>query len=171
MNLILKNCQVKKEIRIETSKGNPIDNYQIFELSQFEINQFSNYSKEKYPLVTQRNSPSPIYNCHGMSFASRRTNIDSSTEIRNILSDDSYEKINEKVTLAGDLVLYITPDTGDIAHSGTIISTVHDANNISTIFVVSKWGKYKEVIHNINDCPYSNCYKEFYRLTHSNYGN
>lgn len=163
--------QNKKDIKLETSKGNAIDNYQIFELSQFEKNQFSDYSTKNYPTMQIRNSPSPIYNCHGMSFASRRTNIDKSTEIRKILADDGYEKIEQKQTLPGDLVLYVTPENSDIAHSGTLTSCEHPENSLSIIKVISKWGKFKEIIHNLNDCPYKNCRIEFYRLTHKIYEN
>ena len=169
MGIILLNGRARKEIKLETSKGNPIDNYQIFEISQFEKSQFGDFSVYNYPFAKYRTSPSPIYNCHGMSFASRRTNIDKSTEIRKILLDDGYEKIDQKQTLEGDLVLYISPENGDIEHSATIIKAEHTVNNISTIFVVSKWGKFKEVIHSLYDSPYKNCIFEFHRLTHKEY--
>ncbi len=169
MGIILINGQNRIEIKLETSKGNPIDNYQIFEISQFERNQFCDYSKDKFISAKFRTSPSPQYNCHGMSFASRRTNIDKSTEIRKILLDDGYEKISQKQTLEGDLALYVTSENGDIAHSATITNVEHADNNISRIIVVSKWGKFREVIHNLNDSPYQNCTIEFYRLSHKEY--
>jgi hypothetical protein len=169
MAIILLNGQDRRSITLETSKGTKIDNYQIFEISQFEKNQFADYSKQNYPFAIFRNSPSPIYNCHGMSFACRRTNIDRSTDIRVILSDDQYQKIDIKATLPGDFVLYINSNDGDIAHSGTIVSCEHPENNISRIIVVSKWGKFREVVHDLNDCPYKGLEKEFYRITHTEY--
>ncbi len=63
-------------------QGNHIENYQVFQLSQFEINQFQDYTPAKYPNIILRNNPSPIYNCHVVSFASKRTNIDKSLEIK-----------------------------------------------------------------------------------------
>ena len=169
MGILLTQGQTRNEIRLDTLKGNKIDNYQIFELSQVEKNQFKDYSKENYPFAKHRNNPSPIYNCHGMSFASRRTNIDRATEIRMIINDDGYDKINIKETLPGDIVLYVKKDDGDIIHSGFLVNCEHPEGNISNIWVVSKWGKFKEVIHHLFDCPYKNCEAEFYRLTHKEY--
>lgn len=167
--MIILEGQTKKSINLETSKGNKIDNYQIFELSAFEKNQFTHYSKEKYPFVIFRNSPSPIYNCHGMSFASRRTNIDKSTDLKKILEDDGYIEIEKQKVLAGDIVLYITPEDGDISHSGIVVKIDVEHTDNYIIFVVSKWGKYKEVIHTLYDCPYTNCLIKFYRITHEEY--
>ena len=169
MAIILINGQDRRSINLETSKGTKIDNYQIFEISQFEKNQFVDYSKTNYPFATFRNSPSPIYNCHGMSFASRRTNIDRSIDIRKILNDDLYKKIDLKSTLPGDVVLYINQEDGDIVHSGFVVNCEHSDNNISRIMVVSKWGKFREVVHHLNDCPYKAFEKEFYRISHEEY--
>lgn len=169
MSILLINGQDRRSIVLETSKGTKIDNYQIFEISQFEKNQFARYSKNNYPLAVFRNSPSPVYNCHGMSFASRRTNIDRSNDIRKILEDDQYHKIEKKYTIPGDLVLYISLEDGDIVHSATIVSAEHAVNNISRLVVVSKWGKFREVMHDLNNCPYKDFEKEFYRITHKEY--
>ena len=103
-----------------------------------------------------------------MSFACRRTNIDNATEIRKILVDDGYHRItNTSDVLPGDLLLYVT-QTGDISHSGTIVGTDYPTNDLPRITVVSKWGKFREVIHLHTDCPYtgSNIRFEFYRLNH-----
>lgn len=169
MAIVLSGGQVRKSINLETSKGTKIDNYQILELSQFEKNQFVDYSKANFPFAVFRSSPSPVYNCHGMSFACRRTNVDRSVDIRNILNDDQYHKITLKSTLPGDLVLYINLEDGDIVHSGTIVGCKHEEGNISQISVVSKWGKFREVVHDLNDCPYKQFGKEFYRINHNEY--
>jgi hypothetical protein len=171
MPILLSNKYDRKSINLDTQKGTHIDNYQVFELSFYERNQFSEYTNEKYPFSKHRNSPSPIYDCHGLIFASSRTNIDNSIEIRKIIYEDGYKEIKMKETLEGDIVLYILMEDHDIFHSGIIVKAEHKFNNISNIWVLSKWGKYKEVIHEINNCPYSKKkhYKEFYRIDHEQF--
>jgi len=157
-------------ITLVTAAGNPIDNYRIFSLSQFERNQFNDYNQSKYLLTTFRCNPSPEYNCHGMSFASRRTNIDKATVIRTILADDKYKRIdNIKETLIGDIVLYVSVSDGDIMHSGTLVLCEHSDADLSNIRVLSKWGKYKEAIHPLRETGYKDYKLEFYRLTHEHY--
>lgn len=168
MGIILKpgeEWRTKKSLRLQTLKGSDIDNYQVFELSHFERNQFTTYVT-KFPNVVYRSAPSPIYNCHGMTFTCKRTNIDNSEELKKILVEDLYVELQLLNILPGDIVLYINPDNNDIIHSGIVIECVHEYNNLSFIKVISKWGKYKEAIHLLNDCPYPDTIKKFYRVNH-----
>ncbi len=109
--------------------------------------------------------PTPVcytYNCHGLTFAGRRTQITSSAEIRKILDDDDYERIGFERVLAGDVVIYVSVN-GDIEHSGVIVST--DPNIVGGgIKVLSKWGKAHEVVHFLRSCPYDDMQMEFYRV-------
>lgn len=166
-SLILNQFQTKTNpsIHLETSKGNMIDNYQVTELSAFEQNMGKDY--EKYEFATPRSSMSPMYNCHGMTFASRRTCIDKSEEIRKILKDDGYKDVTQKPILSGDIVLYLDSDS-EIVHSATVVS-IDNSTSIPTIRVMSKWGKWREYIHDLHICPYTNTRKEFWRLTHEQY--
>lgn len=157
------------KISTHTRLNNEIDNYQVTEFSLFEKNQFKEYTFGNYLGVKFKTAPSPIYNCHGMSFACRRTNIDKSTEIRKIITEDGYIEMALKDTLPGDIVLYINSQDGDIIHSATVTNVIVVENNIPTIFVVSKWGKYREAVHNLYTSPYKNCIFEFYRLSHTEY--
>jgi len=161
-----------KKIELVTAKGRAIDNYQVFEFSAYERNKFKDYTSVRFPNTIFKCSPSPEYNCHGMSFASRRTNIDKSNDIRIILNDDCYEKIDEKQTMIGDIVLYVSEGDGDIMHSGTIVFAEHKSGDLSHIKVISKWGKYREAIHPVNETDYNklSSYRlEYYRLTHTHY--
>ena len=169
MSIILSEGEEKSSINLETSEGNEINNYQVFSLSAFERNSFKDYSKENYPTVKFRNSPSPIYNCHGMSFASKRTNIDKAQEIKKILEEDNYKQVDQKSTLPGDIVLYIDPDDGDIVHSGTVTSCIDDDKDLQYILVVSKWGKFKEVVHNLYQTPYKECIHKFFRVDYEEF--
>jgi hypothetical protein len=152
---------------LQTTLGTEIDNYQTEELSQFEINSFAMYSQEKYLLCKFKGNPTPKYNCHGMAFASRRTNIDQTIELRKILKEDSYIGVNDKEVMAGDLVLYVNATgTGEIEHTGIVLQAEFPKSGLPFILVLSKWGKYKEAIHDVKNCPYNNCILEYWRNNH-----
>jgi hypothetical protein len=103
------------------------------------------------------------YNCHGVTFASRRSQITSSAAVRTILSDDGYVKVSDNEVIPGDIILYIAED-GDIEHSGVVLNV--QVEQISTaIQVLSKWGSSHEVIHLHRDCPYAPDKYEYYRIT------
>jgi hypothetical protein len=116
-------------------------------------------TKARYPNCRHRPvGPSRQYNCHGLTFASRRTWICKPSEISKILHDDSYEQIQRpEDVLPGDVVVYTRE--GDPEHSGIVVSISPE------IWVLSKWGALHEVIHRVTECPYNQAYPEFYRIT------
>ncbi len=135
-------------IALETSLGKPIDNYQGSEISSFELD----WSKEivkNFPLIKPRTNLSPKYNCHGLTFASRRTKILKSKCIWDIISDDHYEEVLYKELCAGDIVIYFS-ETGDINHSGIVVEGI---KNSVLPFICSKWGNAGEFIHSLKDIP------------------
>ena len=168
--LILSNTidykQSKGKIALQTSIGNDIDNYQIEELSQYEINSFANYSQARWLGCKFKGQPTPKYNCHGFTFASRRTNIDKTSELRKILKEDSYIEVSSIDVMAGDVVLYVdNSGSSDIKHSGMVVG-VDLRNEIPFILILSKWGKYKEVVHPVHNCGYDNYNLEYWRNNH-----
>jgi len=50
--------------------------------------------------------PTKSYNCHGMTFATRRTAIEYAEEINKILDEDDYEEVAAKEVIVGDIALY-----------------------------------------------------------------
>lgn len=102
------------------------------------------------------------YNCHGLTFGSRRTQIIDPAEVRKILTQDGYRKIDRADILSGDIVVYVGPD-GDIEHSG-IVMDVDKSMLILIPKVLSKWGVAHEVVHRLADCPYASTNVEFYRV-------
>jgi hypothetical protein len=134
-------------IRVETSKRTGIDNIQEFELSAFERNWSAEIPK-KYPRAVQRTQPSPLYNCHGLTFASRRTRIIESYSLSQIIGDDKWAEIDIREVLAGDIVIYFSAD-GDANHSGVVVGIA----DLGVPKVFSKWGSAGEYIHLLNDCP------------------
>ncbi|MBA7578947.1 hypothetical protein ES708_20813 [subsurface metagenome] len=147
-------------IVLQTRKGTPIPNSQSHEFSSFEKNQFLK-TRMKHKLAQCRTEPNPIYNCHGLVFASGRTGITDNNALQTILEEDSYIEVVKDEILPGDIIIYYN-DVGDMVHSGIVISKPARMELVPQ--VVSKWGKYKEMIHSANDCPYTFFNHRYYRL-------
>lgn len=114
--------------------------------------------KGKYPNSLHRPvAPSRKYNCHGLTFASRRTWIWKASEISKIVKDDEYERVELQNVLPGDIAIYYT--NGDPEHSG-IVTRVNDLVPI----IVSKWGTAHEVVHRVRECPYDATEILYYRI-------
>jgi hypothetical protein len=99
------------------------------------------------------------YNCHGLTFACRRTGISDSAEVQKILTHDGYQEVQRKDLLAGDIVIYVSVDTNEIEHSGIIVQ-VDDYGP----YVLSKWGHCHEVIHRLGECMYDSSRVRYYRV-------
>lgn len=109
--------------------------------------------KKEHPFATYRTGPCGYYNCHGLTFASRRTRIFEPTDIMRIINDDNYKLIQENDVLPGDIVMYY--QKGDPQHSGIVLDVPTKEDHFPRILVLSKWGHGHEVIHAVRDCPYS----------------
>jgi hypothetical protein len=114
--------------------------------------------KADYPDANHRpTAPSRKYNCHGLTFASRRTWIWKASEVKKLMADDEYKPVDLKDVMPGDVVVYV--QSGDVEHSGIVIKSGH----VPT--VLSKWGPAHEVLHRVNDCPYDSMQILYYRIT------
>jgi len=153
-----------KELGLDSAIGNHIQNRQVPTISFFERN-FSDGLLKEYQNVTPRSPLCPVYNCHGLTFGSRRTWIDRSPEVFKILTEDSYQDISDNSIYEGDIIIYYGPDN-DIEHSGIVVSRPSSKNNHVPI-IVSKWGKGQEMIHKFHECPYYLHNIRYYRI---NYG-
>lgn len=159
--------QERFSISLCTIKKNNIENEQFFTIEGLDLRMCRelDHTKTKYPNAVFKGSSTALYNCHGMTFASRRTGIFADSEIKAILKDDNYLPIaDEREVMVGDIVLYFEFD--GISHSGFVVNVQVKDNDLPHIIVWSKWKFYKEVIHPLNECPYSKGSKKFYRLTH-----
>jgi hypothetical protein len=144
-------------IHTETSERNPIPNQQNLFLHGNEKAIAAKLEQDHN--ATVRTSPSGFYNCHGLTFSSRRTCIDDPSSLNMILKDDSYIQVPNKDVLPGDIVLYF--ENGLITHSGIVV----EVPNIVplTCKVVSKWGTNGEFIHWVNKSPYGHEFR-YYRV-------
>lgn len=98
--------------------------------------------------------PTGKYNCHGLTFASRRTAIEGPA-VEKILRDDEYTEVQIDKVLIGDIVVYRRGP--DVLHSGIMV------RGFPELLVLSKWGSAHEVVHGVDDCEYPGN-KTFYRI-------
>jgi hypothetical protein len=145
-------------IRLDTSKRRGIDNHQDSEITEPHRRWFRTLPS-LHPNAISRTDPSPLFNCHGLTFASWRTKIVDWKNIQKILTDDAWVEIPLNRVLPGDIVIYFDED-GDANHSGIVIEGV-GANIIPKI--CSKWGYAGKFLHWLNDVP------EFYGPVHKFY--
>ena len=136
------------EIRLETSKRRRIENEQDTEICGYSINWYRRLAK-RHPNAKQRTDISAVYNCHGLTFASRRTRIIGRAIIDRIIEDDKYREIELQDVMPGDIVVYYSDD-GDPNHSGIVVTP---KIQINVPWVCSKWGGGGEFIHSIDDHP------------------
>lgn len=108
-----------------------------------------------------RSGPLAAYNCHGFTFASRRTWIEEVAEVHKILDQDGYREIPLDEALPGDVIVYFA-ENGDAEHSGIVVAAPEGILKIPVI--CSKWGGYGEVIHDANYGPYNTGIWKFYRI-------
>ncbi len=150
-------------IALQTRQKRDIPNVQAFDLSILNRKQAKDI-KDKYsgPGVIFVNGPSPLYNCHGLVFASRRTCITDLNQIPRILKDDGFVEVRSKPLFPGDIILYY--EEGEVSHSGIVVRIVNESP-----FVWSKWGKGHEVVHMYSQCPYRSESVRYFRM--KNYEN
>ncbi|MGH7021680.1 MAG: hypothetical protein ACREEY_17505 [Brevundimonas sp.] len=152
-------------VATETRKKASIENYHDTAPSSVGDQMQANALKQKYAAALHRpTAVGSTYNCHGLTFASRRTQIWKTSEIRKILADDGYVRIpSQEDVLPGDTVLYVD-ESGDIEHSGIVLQK-ENTGLLPIVRVLSKWGSAHEVVHALMDCPYSLRSIEYYRVT------
>lgn len=144
-------------------KDHHISNEQGIEISALELAQQRDFERDYGPdVVKRRGGPTPRYNCHGLTFASRRTGVYEDDVVHQILSEDGYNEITTEAALPGDVIMYFG-ERGDIEHSGLLLTApAEDILRIS--MVCSKWGKFAEVVHPANRCPYNFSNAKYYRV-------
>lgn len=153
----------RASIRLDTRLGSPIaNNLDRTACSPGIIAQCGEYAR-KYPSARRRpTEPTAVYNCHGMTFGSRRTGISNPATVRKILAEDDYVSVESANVCVGDVVAYL--EDGDISHSGVVVELRQSALGLKAIWVMSKWGDLPEYIHELRHCPYPAQSIEFWRI-------
>jgi hypothetical protein len=148
-----------KGIALETRAGHPIENHQDPQLSAFVQRAMRDF-RSNYPMIRDiRNEPSGYYNCHGLTFASRRTNIEEPKEVWKILSEDGYKEIypsNKFLPLAdaepGDVLVYFKDSVID--HTAIVVQKGEAPLYMPR--VLAKVSSGPEVVCAANACPQYN---------------
>jgi len=155
MHLILRSA----ELDLHTKRQKQIKNLLDWLPMHFGANLQIADLKTKYRRASHRPiNPSRKYNCHGLTFAARRTWIEEPTEIKKIIEDDEYVEVRREQVLPGDVVVYYVG--GDAEHSGIVVGR----DDFAGPLVLSKWGTLHEVIHFVPECPYDAGNVVFYRI-------
>lgn len=142
----------------ETTERWSIPNQQNYDLAGNEV-ALSDWFAKTYD-AKRRSDPSPIYNCHGLTFASRRTTISEPSVVQKIIEDDKYKIVQPDLVMPGDVIIYYDEVGGEIAHSGIVVELTFLPGCPN---VVSKWGMAAEFMHRAHVSPYGRNY-EFYRI-------
>ncbi len=144
-------------LKLETCRRNNIENFMSIGPVPNGRIQIDLYRNQYENAIHRPVGPSARYNCHGLTFASRRTCIEIASEVQKIINDDDYTEIDIKNVLPGDIAIYYNsnPPVTDIEHSGIVVSLVK-TDILNKPKILSKWGGAHEVIHFPEDCPY-NC--------------
>jgi hypothetical protein len=148
-----------QKLALQTRKGgtienlmNPTEQYAGVDLQIRDL-------KSEHPRAVHRNvGPSARYNCHGLIFAARRTQIDNPKQVQRILNEDGYRELEiSEPPSCGDIAIY--REDGDIVHSGLVVDVKGHVP-----WILGKWGECHEVIHHVRDCPYKSAAVKYYRL-------
>jgi len=155
-------------LALETRKRGQIDNELNWEPPYAGVLLQVADLKTTYPRAMHRNAgPCNTYNCHGLTFAARRTLISSPSEVRRILNEDGYKELEWRMVCAGDIAIYVnnTILNGVIEHSGLVVGRPSPVNGVyQEPEVLSKWGPCHEVVHPASYGPYDNCVITYYRI-------
>jgi hypothetical protein len=165
VDIIVPGAPARRSIRVDTRRGTAVDNAQSFEVTH-QDQQENAWHQGRFPRAIFRTGVSPVYNCHGLTFASRRTRIAEAQSIRTILTEDDYEEVPRANIQVGDVIVYLSADDdGDIEHSGIVVEVLRpEGFNVPAPRVWSKWGGAAEVVHMYDHCPYSPTNIRFYRV-------
>lgn len=143
----------RRRLDLDSAAGAPLDNCQVWD--DVPLHMVQGFEAKWGIQQGVRCEPTARFNCHGMTFASRRTAIDDPSVVAQLLKEDGYVKLNNiSDVLPGDVVVYY--HGADAAHSGIVVAPPDPALGIAlTMKVYSKWGPYRELIHGLYNCPYA----------------
>lgn len=143
-----------RSIPLCTRLGREIPNAQDQDPAPHVAARLAEVHRKASPMATMRRPATGQYNCHGMTFANRRTGIYNPKDVEAILQDDGYRRIKAAEAQPGDLVL--CHDGKEVSHTAVItrIERSDDLVGGQAVWVLSKWGQAGEYLHTLTDGPY-----------------
>ena len=153
------------KIALRTRSDKDIENQQLWHIADFEWNKLVEFDKYAAKKVSDA---CPIYNCHGLTFGSRRTSVYESPLF--VLGEDGFEQIPERDTRVGDIVVYFDSN-GAESHTGIVIGEEYlgagdtlQSRGGRLPLIWSKWAKGPEFVHTVGNCPYDASTVRYFRL-------
>lgn len=144
-------------IVIQTRAGNNITCEPGFQITEEDRQFYERLQQGKFPvgnrLTSVRKRPTGVYNCHGMTFLSRRALLIEDEAVEQILRDDTYYDVDQREVCPGDIILYFDTN-GALEHSGVVVHVPKDEGIICP-WVLSKWGNGGEYVHRYDYCLYN----------------
>ena len=155
----------KQQLALQTRLANDILNeFDPAEPGERDQNVCKKWRDTYKNAIRRTDMPSYGYNCHGLAFAARRTQVWNSVDVQHMISEDGYHEVTRVQALPGDVAIYSSLETREIEHSAIVIEPVKDATDLTGPRVISKWGPCEEYIHLYAECPYTPAEVKFYRM-------
>jgi hypothetical protein len=154
-----------RELRLDSAAGSPLRNWQAWELTRLEAKDCEDLERRFATSFQSRGDPTPAYNCHGLTFASRRTRIWDAATLGQILVEDRYAQVSATDVLPGDAIVYFGPKN-DPEHSGVVVAKP-TPESFGYPLVCSKWGNFREVLHYAHVCEYSLSDIRYFRVNYA----
>jgi len=154
------------QIALETTKKSPIANKRPILPAVYRIAEEEVPASDRLNTI-KRTASDPTYNCHGLTFSSRRTTIEDASQVSLILAEEPYQEVLDlKCVLPGDIVAYY--EKGSITHTGIVVANEPVGETFRRVLILSKWGGGFEAIHLVDDCTYSRTSdgRKYFRFEH-----
>jgi hypothetical protein len=153
--------QIKAELDLSTRRQRRVRNVMNREPPLDGARLLVAQMKRDYKMAIHREEVGPCntFNCHGLTFASRRTWIDRPVEVQKILDDDDYTEIDITNVKPGDIAIF--RKNGEIDHSGIVVEVLERFRPR----ILSKWACLHEVVHFPWEGPYNECQVTYHRVT------
>lgn len=122
----------------------------------------------------RKNLPTICYNCHGLTFATRRGWLN---DVDLVFNNEHYDELQKnELILSGDIISYLEDVNGvmQTSHTGVIVENASQQTydqvlqpNNASLKVLSKWGAHGEYLHDHEKSPYGTNFKVFrYQRSH-----
>ncbi len=155
-----------KELHLDTRKGSPIRNEVALPPTDLTRRREQLLIRNFGTNWEHRCRPCGVYNCAGLTWASRRTSIPEDAEWIKILGEDGYRKLsNAENPLVGDLAIYHSEGVGFL-HVGQVVQIERGLTAQSPPIhkILSKWDSSSgEYIHLPHEVPFKESFSD-YRL-------
>ena len=156
--------QNRRMLRLDTRTGQPIENEIAAPPTQQSLAREQILAIKFGANWEKRIGPCGIYNCAGLTWASRRTAIYEDAEWDKIYQDDDYRELKgSELPMPGDLAIYSQSDVGYL-HVGQVLSLEPVLLPAGELIpkILSKWdGASGEYIHHPMDVPFRNQFTDF----------